>query len=253
MILDNSGVRLDGRLLSEYNAILTAPVEVGEAKPVTSYTDVPGISGSADLTLESPDGAAYRTRRSVSLSVASVGSSEEVAYAKRSIGALVGKVVTVESPDDFGAWRGRLSVSAWTDFIEEHEDGAYKASTATVTVNAEPYLILAEREIQLDADATINVLGNTCAWPTLTMAATSSTPSVTVLNDGADQLKLAYSLTVSDATITANCQKGYSTLKDGSQVFPTIESDYPYLMPGECRFVLSGCTATLRYNPLVMV
>lgn len=253
MIPDNSGVRLNGRLLTDYNAILTAPIAVGEAQPVTSFTDVPGLSGSVDLTLESPDGAAYRKRRSVTLEVASVGASDEVAFAKRAIGALVGRTVTVESPEDFGSWRGRLSVSAWKDYLEEHEDGPYKASTVTVTIDAEPYLILAEREIQVDADTTVNILGNTCAWPTLLITATTSTPSVRVTDELGGNLTLAYSLTVDSAEITADCQKGRSMLKDGSQVFPTIASDYPYLMPGECRFALSGCTATLRYNPLVMV
>lgn len=268
MRADKAGVTLDGKPLSDYGLFVTSEGwKVGECKPATATTTIPGVSGGLDATIPEGgmlNGPAAMGRRDITLHVGTVGDPMQIMEAKAAIGALLGTVVILslsawgragtdlrtDVSDLYSAdapyWRGRLASSDWADVVDTR--GRVVASTATLTVDADPFQYGPVEHILLSPVTTyqLPVLGNRPVWYTLTVTsdATASKPlNYSIGFDG------GY---VIHATLKANTST--ITLPD----FRTVAADVPIsqepqpLTPGYHKFAVSHDT-DIEYTPLTLM
>lgn len=256
---DTSGTRINGVTLTAMNLMQNGSISVGAPPSVDSMVYIPGNNGSFDATLRNVDGQAYFDRRQVTLPIAAAGTMADVASAKAAIGAYVGKQVNLYDARNAGTWRGPLSISAWTDVQEDWN--MLFASTATLTVNAEPGMILPQRTVALTngENDNIMVLGNMMAWPTFTLTPTGSSNSISVSVDmefGTMEPTgiVGYMQTSSiTGTVVLDCYRGLMT--NGNIRLPvSLTSFFPYLLPGYMKVTLGGCSSgVMTYEPRVML
>lgn len=255
---DNSLTRINGVTLTEMGLAQAGPISVGAAPPQNSLVYVPGSDGSFDATLRNRLKAAYFDRRQVTVPVVASGTRAEVIAAKTAIGVYAGTQVDLYDARNGGFWRGPMSISAWTD-LQESWDRRF-VSTATLTVDAEPGLILPTERINLVYNQYYMIRGNMVVWPTFTMTPSSSPTKVGVaasaLLDGAWTYIGSienHTPTQASGDVTMDCRM--SLVSVGTLRLPiSITMDPPYLIPGYMRFVFTGASrCILRYEPRVML
>lgn len=254
MIYDKNGFRLNGVDLADYGVFLTSAPVVDAVEAFTSYTEVPSLNGSMDLTLTDPSGAAYLKRRNVSLPLCAVGTIDDVTVVKRTLGALVGSVVEVYDPYERGRWKGRMSLSSWADRYEPDKVG--KVSDVTLTVDAYPFLLMDERTVDVDMTKTYISYSVRPVWPTLHLEVSGATScAADVYNsDGVStgHLEWAFSSAYT-GKLTVDCERGMAVKTDGAQAVPKLASDYPYVPVGTFTVKLVNCTGTMSYTPVVAI
>lgn len=263
MYPDNSGTKINSVSLTTMGFALTGPISIGEAKASTAFINVPGMDGSIDLTLRNATGSAYLDRRTVTLSLATVGTKAEVAAARAAIGAYNGKDVYVYDKRFGGDWHGMLTLGPWSDHVESWN--GQLSATVTATVTAEPALLLPEVSVtfspttQADSMFPVSISGNRPAWPvfTLTPNRSSNVIGVKVFDNNDGLLGVArYAQPVGaviSGTATVDC--GLSVITIGGEMMPTsIMEDFPVLVPGTVKVNPIGCSGvTMTYRPRLML
>lgn len=243
-------IRINGKSLQQYGVDPTdGIVRVGEATPRASSVDVPGRAGSLDLSLEDDQGRVYEDNRTIEFDVVVTGDGLEAIESKRSIAALNGMTVTLEWGNLPGHWVGRCKVGAWKDtFIVKK----FAKAVATITLDAHPYLIGRSEYFTIDTDGRkFWVRGDRPSPPIITTVPPSGTKRLYVT---VNQRQLVYNLTGADGVrkLVADCDSKLSTWA-GNPVFPSIDSDYPILVPGFNTATITAGSAQVVYTQRIMV
>lgn len=240
---------LDGRPLTWYGCFAAAGgLALDSAETATSYTDVPGMPGSHDLSLGDALGAALPGRRKGELAIGTAGTVAEVAESKRLIGALHGRRVALRwHPLGEGELRGRLSVGQWTDYGGTRGE---VAATCTIEMDLDPYLYGAERaETATASSPEVYIRGNAPVWPVITVPGAAEAGDVAVYHgDGA--VKLAQQ--VGDVAVTID-MAARSCRTAGGYMPVTLDSTYFPLEPGRQRVSSTRWPVTVTYTPLTYI
>lgn len=243
-------LRINGKTLPEYGADPTdGIVRVGRAEPRTVFTDIPGRTGSLDLSLTDDTGRAYESSRTLEFDLVIVGDGMEALETKRELAGLNGAVVRLDWENLPGYWTGRCSVGAYTDTFLGRR---FVHSVATVTITANPWLIGPGEYWEVGTTPVkIWVHGNRPSPPTITMTPPSGTKRLYVtIND----YQLVYNLTDADGAkkLVADCDTKTS-LWNGNAIFPSVDSDYPILVPGFNSASVTAGTAHIEHTQRIMI
>lgn len=243
-------LRINGRTLMEYGADPTdGIVRVGEAKPRTAYATVPGRAGSLDLSLTDDTGRAYEDSRTLEFDAVVVGDALQAMETKQALAALNGTIVRLDWENLPGYWTGRCSIGAYTDtFLGKR----FAKSVTTITVTTDPYLTGRNEYFEIDTTPKkLWVHGNRPAPPVITLTPPAATKRLYVtINDR----QLVYNLTDADGVkqLVADCDSKTS-LWNGKAVFPSVDSDYPVLLPGFNTASVTAGTARIDYAQRIMI
>lgn len=243
-------IRIDGRELADYGVDPTdGVVRVGAAEPRTTIVTVPGRAGALDLTLTDDTGRAYEAQRTLEFDVVTVGDGLEAIEAKQALAGLNGRIVTLEWENLPGFWRGRCAVGAWTDTWLVRR---FAKAVATVTVTADPWLW---GDVEAwDIGVTPKQLwahGDRPSPPVISVTPPAATKRIYItINDR----QLVYNLTDADGakSIVADCDMKTSTW-DGRPIFPSVDSDYPTLLPGFNTASVTAGTARITHQQRLMI
>ena len=243
---DGECVELDGASLASMGCWPTS-IALGAATATLSVVDVPGRHGTVDLSLEDATGAAYMSNRTLTLGIATDASWDETLHAVKSdIGALNGRSVTVWAEPLDGAMTGRCSVGEWAD--------GRGVSTCELTFDVGPMVSGDAVAVQLSSgENVVAVTGNRPALAAFTLNATSGATHIIVADGEGHALEYNPGAAIgTTATITIDCDAQEVAL-GSSAVAPTIESDYPVLLPGENVIMLTNCNGSLVYTPQILI
>lgn len=233
--VDRSRVMLAGKPLSAYGLFLTDKgYSISEAKPQTTYLDVPGVSGGVNATTTTV-GMATLGRRTVTLNVATVGTEYEIREAKYLISRWAGRRIGFSLDDylQFGnGSNGWLTVGEWTDLVDSQ--GVIRSSSTTLTLDADPLfqgVYTRTSAIPAGVSTQIDYNGNVPVIPDLTFTTTdgSQMPTGTTLTVKYWTSKMT--LSIPTATKDASFTGGDALFTQGCAL--DITSDYLWLSPQE--------------------
>lgn len=214
---------------------------LGEAAPATSYGDVPGRPGGADLTLSGPDGAAVPGRRPCEFDIATDAPARDRAHVKFAVGAWAGREVSALYAPMGCELRGRLAVGAW-------EDGPL-LSRCTLALDAEPLAIGPERS---SSSGRVLVRG---AWaePTVEIVVESARQAIDLVVDGLRAMRVpsASGSWPPGARVVIDAA-ARTVLVNGNLACPTLDSDWPVLAPGAHTVSCAGCDVLVRWRERYM-
>lgn len=241
---DAAEVTLDGATLEELGCWPTS-IELAPATATVSTASVPGRHGSVDLTLEDGTGGAYLTNRTLTIGIATDASwGETLADVKPAIGAFMGRVVEVWASPLGGTMEGRCAVGQWDD--------SRGASACTLTFDVGPMVSGDAVEVELAEGANaVEVSGNRPALAVYTLTATDGATSISVYDGEGHTLEYSPGASIT-ATVTIDCD-AQAVYAGSSLVAPTVESDYPVLLPGAATVTLTNCTGALTYVPQTLI
>lgn len=200
MIVTRTGypATIGGQQLSAYGVVLAKNgFRLGETEPMLTFSEVAGMYGSHDLTLDDVTGAAFALRRTVELDVIACDDGMPVdptciPASKALIGALNGAGTAIGWQPFGGEFRGRMRVGKWEDRRDAR--GVLAASQCTLTLEAMPFVYLdAVTQTLASGSTTVQVGGNRPTRPVFTI-----TPSSTS----------AWSVGIGDATIQRETTTG---------------------------------------------
>lgn len=240
---DDGRFRLDGQSLGRYPVWLTIDgIEIGDATPATSMTDIPG-GVPADLTLEDDTGAAIPGRRTITIHLVTAGTRAECDETMRLIGDLNGRTITIEDREWGGHYRGRCAIGQPTP--KPH----HGAILIDVQIDAEPYLIEPEqRKTLAQGTNQIAVHGNRPTQPKLTLTTNANTAKVSV-TDGTRTLTITPATPFrAGQTVTIDTQT-HSCAVDGTTTPPDLTSLYPILTPKNTILTITGANGTVTWQP----
>lgn len=249
-LMNAPDLRIDGRTLMDYGADpVDGLIRVGEASPRTSMVEIPGRSGSLDLSLEDDTGRAFEPRRTLEFDAVIVGDGLEAIETKQSLADLNGRIVRVDWEHLPGYWKGRCRVGAYTDTYLVRR---FAKSVVTITVDAEPYLYGDSEyfDIGVSGDR-FWVHGNRPSPPTITTVPPSGTKRLYLT---VNSRQLVYNLTGADGVrkLVADCDEKASTYGD-TPVFPSVDSDYPMLVPGYNNASITAGEMRVEYTQRIMI
>lgn len=242
-------LKINGRTLMDYGADPTdGIVRVGDARPRTSMTEVPGRAGSLDLSLTDETGRAYEPRRTLEFDAVIVGDGLEAIETKIRLAELNGIEVTISWDNLPGQWHGRCRVGQYKDTFLGRR---FAKSVVTFTVDADPYLHGAMEFFSIDTTpAILHAHGNRPSPPIIRTIPPAGTKRLYItVNDR----QLVYNLEADGVkTLVADCGMRRTAYGD-APVFPSIDSDYPMLIPGENTANITAGTATVSYTQRIMI
>lgn len=139
-LLDRAkNVTINKQPVSAYGAFVTSEGwSIGETKPVSAFTTIPGVMGSSNQSLTQQDGRTFLSRREITLHLACAGDPMQVEEAMHSIGGLNGTTVRLGGLDSRGEFVGLASVGAWD--VKYTLTGRPAFATTSLVVNAQPYV-----------------------------------------------------------------------------------------------------------------
>lgn len=253
--VDEAPLLIDGRATNWYGVNLGAEgVVMGEAKPVTSYVDMAGWPGGADLSLRDPVGAATPSRRDVTIHlVASAGDELDLLVARRRVGQLNGRRVDVYWPAFGGTLTGDVSVGAWSETWRPK--GVTCWMETYLTVSCDPWVWGLAQSFWTNTDGvTVNVEGTRQAFPVVTATPSADTKRyyVTVRNSAGETTLKVDAEYDGVKQLVMDSASRMSLLGD-TPVFPLIDSDYPMLVPGLNTVLVSAGRAQVAYTPMFMI
>lgn len=241
--MDDGRFILDGRPLGEWPVWITSDgVDIGEATPSTSFTDVPGGTTS-DLSIEDAFGAAVPPSREITIHMVTAGAYDDCRSTLSAIGALNGRRTTFEDRRLGGTWQGRCT-RVTPEFKPRHG-----AILIDVTITAEPWLILPKHETAVtEGETTFAVHGNRPTNPKLTIIASAAAERITV-DDGTRTLSITPKKPFTGGeTIIIDSETGTCTT-DNANTPPDLTSLYPTLTPPMTTIRIAGGRGTIEWNP----
>ncbi|NMM93863.1 phage distal tail protein [Bifidobacterium oedipodis] len=247
----DDGLRINGLPLSHWGLWLGVDgVQVGELSMGTSFTELPGVPGLVDGSLvDGMNNAIPTQRRTLTINVGMWGDEAEAVESKTRFALLNGSTVEVQWRNWPGVFIGRITSINWTD---EWKQGVFVRSLGVVTVSCRPYVYGTPRSFETStAVHTVLVEGNRPTGPTVTCVPPAGTKRyyLTVNEGSANQAQLVFNADFNGSwTLTVDCDQHYATY--GTQpVFPSVDSDYPMLIPGSNTVQDSAGVSLWTYTP----
>lgn len=246
--IDDGRWALNGIPLGKWPVWITSDgVEIGEATPSTTITDMPGTAG-VDQTLEDASGAAIPSRRTITLHLVTAGTKQDCIRTLERIAGLNGRTITFRDAELDGEWQGRCAVG---QVEEKPRHGAYLID---LSIDADPYLHGRRRSVKLTEGANrVHVKGNRPCWPTFVLHPSLDTESISICDgDGHTLIVSTESVITGNVTITSDPQSREIRM-NGNLVAPTLDSDYFALLPGMNDIMLTSCSGTMAYRPATII
>lgn len=245
---DDGRWTLNGIPLGDWPVWLTSDgVEIGEATPSTTITDMPGTSG-IDQTLEDASGAAIPSRRTITLHLVTAGSKQECVKTLERVADLNGRTITFLDSELPGEWIGRCTVG---QAEEKPRHGAYLID---LSIDADPYLHGREQETTLTEGANnINVDGNRPCWPEFELHPNEESTSVTVSDGRGHTLRITTDSTITGTVTISTGPQKRETRTNGNLTPPTLDSDYFPLLPGPNDITLTSCSGNVTFRPNTII
>lgn len=249
---DDSGMTINGRPLSDWHAWLTLDgVSFDAPEPSTEWQDVPGAYGGVDVAFRDATGHIPTGRRNLSFTIAVVGDEPECWQARGGIMRLHGTDVSVAMPAWPGAAHGLLSVGQWT--VHRNCLGAFCGMTATLTVDAEPLLHGDVHAFDTGVGGVeVWVEGDRATGPVITATPPDGTRNLHItINDS--RLLFNHDFDGME-TLVVDCSghKPVSGIGD-SYLLPTVDSDYPLLVPGRNTASITAGRMHVEYTTKWMI
>lgn len=251
---DQAPLLIDGHDTNWYGVSLGPDgVVLGESQPATSYVDMAGWPGGADATLRDATGAATPGRRDVTIQLVASSDELELLDAKRKVGALNGRRVTIRWEPLKGDLVGDVQVGSWVETWKPLGVTAWMA--CVLTVSCDPLVTGEWSGFSTDTDGDeVTVEGTRPAYPLVTSTPPAGTKRfyVTVSNS-AGETTLKVDADYDGVTELQMDSLSRTCLYGDTPVFPLIDSDYPMLVPGRNHVKVSAGTALIAYQPLYMI
>lgn len=242
---------IDGESLADLGCDpVDGVLRIGEATAKTSLVEIPGASGAIDLTLEDTTGRAYEAGRTIEIDACIVGGPLEATESKLMLAGLRGRIVDVSWADLPGVFRGRMAVGAFDD---TYVGIRFAKSLVTLTLTTlNPHLIGPARSFGAAVTKrTAIVEGTRETRPVITAIPPADTRRLYITVN--DSMQLAFNLEADGSKqLVADCTTGRATY-GGQPLFPSIDSEYPILIPGENTVQTTAGEATFTYNPLYAI
>ena len=233
---------IDGEAIGDHGVLLSDAV-IGPAEVKTAVEDVDGVAGGVDLTLEGPDGRAVPGRRQCEFSLVFDGTVTQRLQARAWLMGFNGRRSAVAySPLGGMLLHGRISFEDEEDFLMHSE--------VKMMLDADPYLEGAHRELSIGSVTRFKVGGNAYTWPVFEITPAQGAKTVRVSIDGS-YIELQAEQAFGSVDITIDCRMDSRCCRvNGSLVAPTLESDYPALLPGWRTVSLTGGTGTIAFEEM---
>lgn len=241
---------LDGLPLSEYGLIAgAAGISVGKLSPRTQSVDIPGMSGTIDVSLrDTVTGRTYLDTREITLNVIFLGEGVDYWRTRERLAPLLGARSSMRDMTQPGEWYGVITGMEW----DEHRNsfGIFTHAIGKIIMRAHPLMAGDKHEETIGTGTTsITVHGNTGAWPTIDMRAdTAGTVTIANLTTG---LRLSLPRQwASGQQIHVDMQHAQVTYGGSTPYYATpIDSDWWQVQPGINRIqVTGGHDITLAYR-----
>ncbi len=247
---------IGGHELADYGVVLAKDgFRVGQAEPVLTFTEIAGMYGSHDLTLDDVTDAAFVLRRDIELDVIACDDGMPtdptcVPASKALVGALNGSDTTIGWRPYGGEFRGRLTVGQWEDRRDAR--GVLAASQCTLTLHAMPFVYgPAVTQALGSGSTTLQVGGNRPTRPVFRITPSSSSAWSVGIGDATIQRETSTGGT-QPVTIDCGRRRTYLTTT-GTNLVITLASEYPTLVPGSNTVRLTGCTGSVWYEPVTLI
>lgn len=241
---------LDGIPLSEYGLIAgAAGISVGKLSPRTQSVDIPGMSGTIDVSLrDAVTGRAYLDTREITLNVVFLGEGVDYWRMRERLAPMVGGAASMRDMTQPGDWSGIITGMEW----DEHRNsfGIFTHAVGKIVMRATPYMLGATHTETLTGGTTpITVHGNVGAWPVIDLQA-ESTGTITLANTTTGlRLSLPRQWTYGQR-VHVDMQHGQITYNSDTPLYSLpIDSDWWQLQPGVNRIqVTGGHNVTITYR-----
>lgn len=246
--IDDGRWTLDGVPLGRWPVWLTSDgVEIGEASPSTTITDMPGTSG-VDQTLEDASGAAILSRRTITLHLVTAGAKQDCIRTLERIAGLNGRTITFRDAELDGEWQGRCTVG---QVEEKPRHGAYLID---LSIDADPYLHGRRRSVKLTEGANrVHVDGNRPCWPEFELQPAQGAASVAVSDGRGHTLRVSAGATITGTVTIGTRPENRETRTNGGLTPPTLDSDYFPLLPGTNDIILESCSGRVTFKPNTII
>lgn len=247
---------IGGQELAAFGVVLAKDgFRVGDAEPVLTFSEIAGMYGSHDLTLDDVTGAAFALRRDIELDVIACDDGMPtdptcIPASKALVGALNGSDTSIGWRPYGGEFRGRLTVGRWEDTRDAR--GVLAASRATLTLHAMPFVYGPAAEADLpDGETTLLVAGNRPTRPVLHIVPSSAAAWSVGIGVATVERETT---TGSTQAVTIDCGRRRTYLTaTGANLVITLASEYPTLVPGQNVVRLTNCTGSIWYEPLTLI
>lgn len=245
----DQGLTLNGLPLSEWGLmLLDSGLELQSPESRVTSKEMPGLHGVLDTTLLDETGRPYLGQRECVIHVATTGDEPEYMETRASIMRLMGETVTVGWRTWPGTGSGRLTVGDWS--VQRDWHGRFAWAGVDLTVLMEPFLEgMAHEFVATVSDSTVYVDTDGPVRPTITSVPPNGTKRLYLTVGGR---QLVYNFPGNGAggntPLVVDCENRQSTF-GGTPIFPTIDSDYPVLLPGVNHVQTSAGEMTVTYRP----
>lgn len=247
---------IGGQELAAFGVVLAKDgFRVGDAEPVLTFSEIAGMYGSHDLTLDDVTDAAFVLRRDIELDVIACDDGMPtdptcIPASKALVGALNGSDTTIGWRPYGGEFRGRLTVGRWEDTRDAR--GVLAASRSTLTLHAMPFIYGPAVTQALGSGTTaLQVAGNRPTRPIFRITPSSSSAWSVGIGDATIQRETS---TGSTQAVTIDCGRRRTYLTaTGANLVITLASEYPTLVPGQNVVRLTNCTGSIWYEPLTLI
>lgn len=249
--LNDYGLRLDGRPLSDWGLMLVTPPALDQVEWRTSRVELPGRAGSVDMSLLDETGRPMPSDRECTFTVATFGDPYECMETRRELMRMDGTDVTLSWREWPGVGHGTLTVGRW----DERRDriGRLAWTSVELSIRLDPYLTdepqafqttVSGTDVLVDTDAPVN--------PTIVTTPPSGTVRLYItIGDG--QLVYDFDPSASGTrTLLVDCGRG-SALWGGEPIMPSLDSDYPILVPGVNHAEITAGSMRVDYTPLRLI
>jgi hypothetical protein len=258
LVLPDKRVKLNGEYLEHYGLWLHKNgVQVGAVSPSARYRTIPGRGGSIDVSLVDYASRPFEGRRTVVVTVGSVGSESEYRDSVLALGALKGQIVTLQDELYPGYWYGRLEVGEWD--ITRNGFGQFIMASVKLSLDAHPNMLSDLRKVTIpnNGTPTVNIGGNRGALPVFNAKTVGGTTAISV---SAKML----SNTVADRKLTVNSPSGIAfpadlnlvidmaagtvTMNSNPVYSMDISTDFWELRPGAQQIIMNGLGGDMVYR-----
>lgn len=230
---------IDGVPVGSMGFVLVG-ADLGAAEPSTSMSNVPGRAGGVDLTLEDECGCAFQGRRSCTFSLRTFSPAHRRAACKLALGALTGKEADVFYRPLGLTLRGRIAVGAW-------DDGNGWADV-DLTLSADPIMRGKGAKVALAKGDNVITVGGNAPCPIALDLSPAGLEWVRVVLDGGKFVRVWPAASFGAGAALSIDSESMTCALNGSNIAPTLDSDWLVIAPGRHVLTLSGGTGTASFS-----
>lgn len=255
---DKGRIRINGKRLGDYGLFLHKDgIVFGDSKPRTSYLTVPGRDGAVDVSLRDRAGHLYEDARQITVTVGTTGLESDYIQTKMDCGTFHGSRIEITDGQYPGHWEGVATMGTWEE--ERNGFGRFVQAKCVITVEAYPFLIGEQLEVDVSQPGEHFIDGNRLVWPRFELT-TLNASSVVIANATTGERLVLPAETQSGKwqageKLSVDMGEGVVTMGNDPYYAIDITSDWWRLQPrkdgGELknRVELTGATGTMFYTP----